>query len=38
MICGGHYQTETTGINLVRQKVEKELKIPCEFIDIPTML
>ena len=25
MICGGHYQTETTGINLVRQKVEKEL-------------
>ena len=38
MICGGHYQTETTGINLVRQKVEKELKIPCEFIDIRTML
>lgn len=38
MICAGHYQTETVGINLVRQKVEKELGIETVFIDIPTNL
>ena len=38
MIAGGHYQTETVGVNLVKQKVEQELNIQCMFIDIPTML
>lgn len=38
VIAGGHYQTETVGVNLVREKVEKELKIETVFIDIPTGL
>ncbi len=38
MICGGHYQTETVGVNLVREKVEKELGIETVFVDIPTNL
>lgn len=38
MIALGHYQSETIGINLVREKVEKELKIETVFIDIPTGL
>ncbi len=38
MIAGGHYQTETVGVNLVRQKVEKELGIEGIFIDFPTNL
>lgn len=38
VIAGGHYQTETVGINLVREKVERELKIETVFIDIPTGL
>ncbi|MDD7126784.1 MAG: Nif3-like dinuclear metal center hexameric protein, partial [Treponema porcinum] len=37
-IAGGHYRTETVGVNLVREKVEKELKIDTIFIDIPTGL
>lgn len=34
----GHYQTETVGVNLVRQKVEKELGVETIFIDLPTGL
>ena len=38
MICGGHYQTETLGVNLVKEKLEKESNIECVFIDLPTKL
>lgn len=38
MICGGHYQTETIGVNLVKEKLEKEKGISCIFIDLPTKL
>lgn len=38
IIAGGHYQTETVGVNLVRQKLEKETGIETIFIDIPTGL
>ena len=38
MICGGHYQTETLGVNLVKEKLEKDKGIECVFIDLPTML
>ena len=38
MICGGHYQTETLGVNLVKEKLEKEKGISCIFIDLPTKL
>jgi len=38
MICGGHYQTETLGVNLVKQKLEKETGLECIFIDLPTKL
>lgn len=38
MISAGHYQTETVGVNLVKQKVEKELGLETIFIDIPTGL
>ena len=38
MICGGHYQTETLGVNLVKEKLEKEKGIECVFIDLPTKL
>lgn len=38
MICAGHYQTETLGVNLVKEKLEKEKGIECVFIDLPTML
>jgi putative NIF3 family GTP cyclohydrolase 1 type 2 len=38
MIAGGHYQTEIVGVNLVREKLEKEKKIETVFIDIPTGL
>ena len=37
-IAGGHYQTETVGVNLVRHKIEKELGIETVFIDVPTGL
>lgn len=37
-IAGGHYQTETVGVNLVREKVEKELGLETVFIDVPTDL
>lgn len=38
IIAGGHYQTETVGVNLVRQKLEKETGLKTVFIDIPTGL
>lgn len=38
IIAGGHYQTETVGVNLVRAKLEKEIGIKTVFIDIPTGL
>lgn len=38
VIAGGHYQTETVGVNLVREKLEKEKGIETIFIDIPTGL
>ena len=38
LIAGGHYQTETVGVNLIRQKVEKELGIEGVFLDFPTNL
>jgi dinuclear metal center YbgI/SA1388 family protein len=38
VIAGGHYQTETVGVNLVRAKLEKEKHIKTTFIDIPTGL
>ena len=36
VIAGGHYETETMGVSLVKEKVEKELGIECVFIDLPT--
>ncbi|MBP5284209.1 MAG: Nif3-like dinuclear metal center hexameric protein [Treponema sp.] len=38
VIAGGHYATETVGVNLVRQKLEEETGIKTVFIDIPTRL
>lgn len=38
MIAGGHYQTETIGVNLIKEKLEKETGIECIFIDLPTQL
>lgn len=37
-IAAGHYQTETVGINLVREKLEAEKGIQTVFIDFPTGL
>ena len=36
VIAGGHYQTETVGVNLVMKKLAKEKKMDVEFIDVPT--
>lgn len=38
VIGGGHYETETVGVNLVKEKVEKELGIECVFVEVPTNL
>lgn len=38
VIAGGHYETETVGVNLVRAKLEKDLRMETAFIDIPTGL
>lgn len=38
VIAGGHYQTETVGVNLVKAKLEKEKHIETVFIDFPTRL
>lgn len=36
VIAGGHYQTETVGVNAVREKLEAECGIETLFIDVPT--
>ena len=38
VIAGGHYQTETVGVNLVRAKLEKDCDLETVFIDLPTRL
>ena len=38
LIAAGHYQTETVGVKLVAQKLEKEQGIETVFIDVPTGL
>ena len=38
VISGGHYETETVGVNLVMQKVQKELGLECTFLEVPTNL
>ncbi len=38
VIAGGHYETETVGVSLVKEKVEKDLGLECFFIDVPTGL
>lgn len=38
VIAGGHYETETTGVLLIKEKVEKELGLKCTFLDVPTNL
>lgn len=38
VVAGGHYETEIIGINLVKEKVSKELGLETVFIDIPTGL
>lgn len=38
VIAGGHYQTETVGVQLVMKKLAKEKKIEVEFIDCPTQM
>lgn len=38
MIALGHYQSETVGVNLVKEKIEKELGLETVFIDFPTGL
>lgn len=38
VIAGGHYQTETVGVNLVRQKLEQEKGLETIFIDFNTGL
>lgn len=38
VIAGGHYQTETVGVNLVRQKLQQEKGLETVFIDFNTGL
>ena len=38
VIACGHYESETVGVNLVRAKLEKDLRMETVFIDIPTGL
>lgn len=38
VIAGGHYQTETVGVNLVKDKLFREKNIETLFIDFPTGL
>ena len=38
VISGGHYGTETMGVSLLKEKVEKELGLSAIFIDLPTNL
>ncbi len=36
VIAGGHYQTETVGVNLTAKKLEQDTNIETFFIDVPT--
>ena len=38
LICGGHYQTETKGVSLLAEKLERETDVDTVFIDVPTGL
>ena len=38
LIAGGHYETETVGVQLVKAKLEAETDVECVFIDLPTGL
>ena len=38
VISGGHYETETVGVSLVMEKVQKELGLECTFLEVPTNL
>ena len=38
VIGGGHYETETVGVNLVAEKLQKETGIECVFIESETNL
>ena len=38
VIAGGHYQTETVGVQLVQKRLEEDKGIETVFIDIPTTL
>ena len=38
VIGGGHYETETVGVNLVMEKLKADTGLDCFFIDIPTQL
>ena len=38
VIAGGHYGTETMGVSLLKEKIEKELGLSTLFIDLPTDL
>jgi dinuclear metal center YbgI/SA1388 family protein len=38
VIAAGHYRTETVGVELMRQKIERETDIETVFIDVPTGL
>lgn len=38
VISGGHYGTETMGVSLLKEKIEKELGLRTLFIDLPTDL
>ena len=38
VISAGHYETETVGVSLVMEKIQKETNLECFFIDEPTGL
>lgn len=38
VIAGGHYETETVGVSLIKEKVEKELGLETVFVESPTNL
>ena len=38
VIAGGHYQTETVGVQLVQKRLEEDKGLETVFIDIPTTL
>ncbi len=38
VIAGGHYQTETVGVSLMKARVEADLALETVFIDVPTGL